>query len=176
MSRFVSLASIAIVSTPAAADLCTDITDDNERLVCFDTAYACVSLQSSVDRLECFDNAYSQPDSLNVLVDDEDMTPDAVTASIAPVAAELATSPEEFAERNSATSGGEITAKIVEVTTNAFKIDFIHLDNGHVWRENENSRVRFEVGQKVKIEEGILGSFNLTVEGSSKTVKVNRVK
>jgi hypothetical protein len=69
-----------------------------------------------------------------------------------------------------------IEAKIVEVKRNSQKIDYIRLDNGHVWREYQDYRTRFKVGQTVVIEEGVLGSFNMKVEGVTKLIKVKRVK
>jgi transcription antitermination factor NusG len=93
-------------------------------------------------------------------------------------AAEIYASPEEFAERKTSGVVEEegLTATILEVTTNPRKIDYLWLDNGHVWRETENSRVRFKAGRKVRIEEGIFRSFNMTMEGTDKIVKVRRVK
>jgi hypothetical protein len=86
-------------------------------------------------------------------------------------------SPEKFEKKKNLNAPGEyIEATIVEVITRAPKIDYIRLDNGHIWREIEDSRTRFKVGQKVKIEEGIFGSFNLTMKGTRKAVKVKRVK
>lgn len=188
MRRFATLALGVFVFGPTLTKACAHITDDDERLACFDAARDCASIRSSSDRLECLDNAYPEPG--DELVSDEQSIPDPVIDSnVAPttaprpdsnnvesVPAALYESPEEFGEETTITASGVLTAEITAVTTNAFEIDFIHLDTGHVWRENENSRVRFKAGQKVSIEEGILGSFNLTVEGSTKRVKVNRVK
>ena len=47
---------------------------------------------------------------------------------------------------------------------------------GQIWREVEDSNFRFREGRKVTISEGILGSFDLQMEGYNKIVKVRRVR
>lgn len=69
-----------------------------------------------------------------------------------------------------------IEAKIVQVQRNNYGIDHFKLDNGHVWRETSDTGVRFKVGQKVRIQEAILNTFNLKIEGQNKIVKVRRIK
>jgi hypothetical protein len=69
-----------------------------------------------------------------------------------------------------------IEATIVELKSNPFKVDYLRLDNGQVWREISDSRVRFKVGEKVIITEGVLGSFDLQTDSSSQFIKVKRLK
>ncbi len=89
----------------------------------------------------------------------------------------LTATPEEFAARKDDKPRHDVLeATIVEVSTNALKIDYFRLDNGSVWRETEDSRVRFAAGQRVTLQKGILGSTNLTVAGSDRAVKVKRVR
>jgi len=163
--------SILILSTGifnlAIAEVCTQITDDEQRLACFDETYACAAVESDRGRLECFDSVYSESGSSSIIVGD-DSVPDVATP---------AASSEELSGKSALYARDEdIEATIVEVTTSALKIDYVSLDNGQVWRETENSRARFKVGQKIKIQEGILGSHNLTMEGKDTIVKVRRVK
>jgi len=100
-------------------------------------------------------------------VSDNDKTPNS---------AENPTAPDNFGTRTVDAPMEHVEAIIVEVTTSAHKIDYLRLDNGQIWRENEDNRIRFKSGQKVKIEVGILSSFNLTTDGSNKILKVRRVK
>ena len=107
----------------------------------------------------------------------ESVTCPAIADSKPAARVELTATPEEYAERNNGRiTDNRIESTIVDTTTNAHNIDFLRLANGHVWRENEDTRVRFSTGRKVTIEEGMFGSFNLTMEGESRTVKVNRVE
>ena len=180
-------------SNLAFAEACIQIVDDEERLACFDATRACATIQSNSGRLDCFDSAYLDADSSNAQAEDRNMpveVPVEPEASVdhssqvqlsdndkKPESAEDSTSPEKFGKKKSLDAPKEyIEATIVEVITNALKIDYLRLDNGHIWRENEDSRVRFKVGRKVKIEEGVFNSFNLTMEGTRKAVKVKRVK
>lgn len=158
---------LLVLSGNANAASCWQIESDVARLTCFDAARRCASIESDADRLACFDEAYAG--------DADNESPAAATHSPAP--AELSASPEDYADRTAGRSGRErIEATIVGITTNAHDIDFLTLDNGHVWRENEDSRVRFGTGSRVTIEEGMFGSFNLTMDGAPRSVKVKRVK
>ncbi len=193
MNRSILFLLVTCFSDLAIAEACIQFVDDEERLACFDATRACAAIQSNSGRLDCFDNAYLDADSSNAQAKVRDMPvevpmePDASVDPSSqvqlsdndkkPESAENSTSPEKFGKDAHLDAPEDyIEATIVEVTTNARKIDYLRLDNGHIWRENEDSRVRFKVGQKVKIEEGILGSFNLTMEGTRKTVKVKRIK
>jgi hypothetical protein len=69
-----------------------------------------------------------------------------------------------------------IEATIVRLQTNANRIDYIKLDNGQVWREVEDGRLRFKKGQKVRIELGLLSTYKLHIVGRKLSVKVKRTK
>lgn len=167
MRGVVCLACLLVFSGNARAGSCWQIESDIARLSCFDAARHCPSIDSDAERLACFDETYAGN------FDNE--PPAADTDSPAPV--ELSASPEDYAKRTGGRSRSErIEATIVGLTTNAHDIDFLALDNGHVWRETEDSRVRFDTGSKVTIEEGMFGSFNLTMEGAPRSVKVKRVE
>lgn len=193
MSRITFFFLVAGFSNLAFAEACIQIVDDEERLACFDASRACATIQSNSGRLDCFDSAYLDADSSNSQAEVPDVPVEVLVEADAsvdhssqvqlsdndekPESAEDSTSIEKFGKETRLDAPEEyIEATIVEVITNALRIDYLRLDNGHIWRENEDSRVRFKVGRKVKIEEGILGSFNLTMEGTRKIVKVKRVK
>ena len=85
-------------------------------------------------------------------------------------------SPGEFGRKKSSKDPVEyIEGAIVEVMRNAQKIDYIRLDNGQTWRENEDNRVRFKIGQTVRIEKGVFNTFNLRIDGVRKLIKVRRI-
>lgn len=52
----------------------------------------------------------------------------------------------------------------------------ITLDNGQVWRKVDSNNLKVKVGKTVTISRAIFGSFALTQEGSSRRVKVKRLK
>lgn len=193
LSRITFFILVAGFSNLVFAETCIHIVDNEERLACFDATRVCATIQSNSGRLDCFDSAYADAYSSNVqtnvrdLPAEESVEPDASADHSGQVQlsdddrksepVENSTSREKFGRKTRLDATIEyIEATIVEVMTNALKIDYLLLDNGHIWRENEDSRVRFKVGQNVKIEQGMFGSFNLTAEGTRKTVKVKRVK
>ena len=69
-----------------------------------------------------------------------------------------------------------IEASIIRIQTNANRVNYLELDNGQVWRETEKGRLRFKIGQKVRIESGLLSSYKLKVVGKKLSVKVKRLK
>ena len=176
------------------AEVCTLVEDDAERLACFDASARCSSIESDRDRLQCFDRVYaavydsgdpgieqavdvSEDADGNVTDTAELPEPDNredVAGDSAVVVA--ANSPEDFGKREPAEVQEYIEATIVEIRTTGLKIDYLRLDNGQVWREVNDSRIRFEEGRGVTITEGVLGSFDLQMEGYNRIAKVRRVK
>lgn len=102
------------------------------------------------------------------------------------------TTPEQFGkertEQAQATRAAEeqreidsISAGVTEVSYTPFGKFIVFLDNGQVWRqvEGDADRTRFKSNprdNRVTIERGALGSYNLTMNGSGKVYKITRVK
>lgn len=166
MRAAIILCWLLVIAGEARSETCPEAVSASDKSTCFDTARECASIDSGSVRLACFDKIYGSG-HVTANADDND--------AAAPV--ELIATPRQFADRKpDDTRGDRIEATIVEVKTNAHDIDFLTLSNGHTWRENEDSRVRFSTGRKVRIEEGMFGSFNLTMEGAPRSVKVKRIK
>ena len=181
-------------SGPALAEVCTHLEDDAERLACFDAGVRCSSIDSDSDRLRCFDQVYDRvyddaESGIEQAVDtsrhsdggtavdsvqSEPNGPDDAAGNTGTVAA--ASSPEDFGKREPSDVQEYIEATIVEIRTTGLKIDYLRLDNGQVWREVNDSRIRFKEGRRVTITEGILGSFDLQMEGDNRIAKVRRVR
>ena len=167
---------------------CTQIASDADRLACFDAAFAVEQAIKAAG--EVGQASAKKPAAEIVTREDEFAAREAelaareaeVAARVAAVAQQEATSEveseEEFGKRWK--DGDEpmdfIEATIVELKSNPFKVDYIRLDNGQVWREISDSGLRFKVGDKIIITEVILGSFDLQVETSSRYIKVKRLK
>lgn len=178
----------------AFAQTCADIQDDTERLACFDVAGNCTSIQSVTERLACWDRARAGGDDLPSLPAEERrevpvQPPSAQAQVLEPVDGSVvdgdsgvvetvsADSPDKFGEKKPLDAPKEyIEATIVEIKTTGLKIDYLRLDNGQVWRETQDSRMRFKEGRKVTITEGILNSYDLQMEGYNKIVKVKRIR
>jgi hypothetical protein len=74
-----------------------------------------------------------------------------------------------------------ITAGVTEYAYTPFGKFIVFLDNGQIWRqlEGDADRAYFRKSAKdnrVTIERGLIGSYNLTLNDSSKVYKVTRVK
>lgn len=74
-----------------------------------------------------------------------------------------------------------ITAGLTEYAYNPFGKFLVILDNGQIWKQlqGDSGRAHFRrkaSDNKVTISRGFLGSYNLTINGSNKVYKVNRVK
>jgi len=139
---------------------------------------SCVQIQQPMDRLKCFDDAYS--------VIQHNKTNSGVTQRPTKDKQSLTGSQDSplqnDAEKNfgkdqsAADSKKYISSTMVSVQHGAYGIDYFKLDNGQVWRESEDSLIDFRVGQKIRIEKGIMNSFFLRIEGIRKRIKVKRVK
>jgi hypothetical protein len=141
-------------------------------------AQVCTKIEDAAERLVCYDeqNRVSAPAPA------ERQAPAPVEEALAPApgaASETnikAESPEEFGRKEPDYGPKEyIEATIVQVATRG-EIDYLRLDNGQVWRELQNSHMRFREGRTVRITGGILNSYDLKMEGYNKIVKVKRVK
>jgi hypothetical protein len=74
-----------------------------------------------------------------------------------------------------------ITANVLEYAKTSRGLSVFILENGQIWRqlEGDTSVVRDPVPgapMKVTIENGFLGSYNLTIEGRNGLIKVTRLK
>ena len=146
---------------------CADITDSAERLKCFDAAVprARSALAAPPEKpkdeggiLQWF--GFPRPDKPVVKAEDFGKPP-------AP--------PEEPKEIT------EITSTVLEFAKNPLGKAVFVLDNGQVWRQlaADNSTIlepSSGVKMKVTIEKGILGSYNLTIDGRNGLIKVSRLK
>jgi hypothetical protein len=175
----------------AFADSCAGIDDADKRLACYDNGRSCFDLLSDESRLQCYDAAYSNSPAARKITQEEQ-----IISSTAPAESSEELSSREAEKDNSKDvplvddSDGEsefgrkqtesktrkfIESTITEVKRDANKIDYLWLENGQVWRETENFRVRYKVGNSVTIEKAVFGSYNLKSEGIVKLIKVRRI-
>jgi hypothetical protein len=185
------LATPALAQTTAetlrALDQCASIADEHQRLSCFDGLGR--DVKSALMRMP---GAHAGPptaqeqknwfgfDLGNLLgtAPAQQTTPDkfgseALQASQPPPqqsAAEEPPPPEAI---------DSITAKVTEYSYTPFGKFIIFLDNGQVWRqvEGDTDKADFHGSDNtVAISRAVLGSYALSINGSSKTYKVKRIK
>ena len=167
---------------------CMQIASDQKRLECLDGVFGGLSEELTTSDVP---TPVTSDSSSEIARREAEVS--ARETEVAAREAEIAAREAEFAQQDaSAEANAEdefgkrwrdgdepmdfIEATIVELKSNPFKVDYMRLDNGQVWREISDSRVRFKVGDKVIITEGILGSFDLQTDSSSQFIKVKRLK
>lgn len=162
-----SIVLIVLIGLPGLtlAQVCTDIEDDAERLACYDEKN---EASSTIPKVLAAPEVQQVP-----LAPAEASVRDPDNRAGTPIAADA---PDDFGRTEPFDAAREyIEAIIVEIATSG-NIDYLRLDNGQVWREVEESHLRFKEGRKVTITDGILGSYDLRMEGIKNIVKVRRTR
>jgi len=180
----------------AVADSCAGIDDENKRLACYDNGRSCFEILSDEARLQCYDKAYSHSAQSPSPVAQKIMQEEQISSSAQPAESSEVLSSRDgekiSSKKESAVvdSAGDsefgiktkesktqkfIESTITEVKRDANRIDYLWLENGQVWRETEDFRVRYKVGNSVRIEKAVFGSYNLKTAGIVKLIKVRRI-
>jgi hypothetical protein len=144
----------------------------------------CAEVADSADRLKCFDRAAT-------------LAKTALAPSSQPTGEKRSfldwfgfskpptppQTPEEYGKSAPPNPEGitGITANVLEYARTPRGLSVFILDNGQIWRqlEGDTSVVRDPVPgapMKVTIENGFLGSYNLTIDGRNGLIKVTRLK
>ena len=133
---------------PSGFDSCAQITDDKERLACFDREYA---LQK--DRKQTGGPAPASPPA--------QLSPEQAMGLTPGKILQLQGSPSD-------TDLKELTARIQGVSSNASGRAVITLDNGQVWQQVEaDSKFAVRPGDSVRITKAVLGSFFMSVSANA---------
>jgi len=163
ISLFVAGAAHADSTRDALAEIgrCAGIEDSSARLKCFDTAQpranSALSAQQAKearDRVDGF--GFSRP-------------PEAVTRA------------EDFGKPPPPPEITQITATVLELARTVRGRSIFVLDNGQVWRQLDGDDTdvldpRPGKTMKVAIATGLLGGYNLTIEGRNALIRVRRLK
>jgi pyruvate/2-oxoglutarate dehydrogenase complex dihydrolipoamide acyltransferase (E2) component len=189
------MAAAVAEPVPAALQACVRITQDSERLACFDREIAALAAGSrpavSAGAGAAAATAAAAAPSAKAAAPAAGAAPPAASAA-APTAGAAAptagahplTAEEEMglsaagirkleAEKGispAAKPPKELTAHLASVSRNSAGRAVFTLDNGQVWRQSE-TRQRFEAraGEAVKITPGGLGSFWLSTDAHNQT-------
>ena len=161
-------ASVVVAIWLAASS--TVVADEHEPFV--DAVLDCRPLESAEQRLQCYDaivDGYAPGGAVAAGAME--------TAAAGSVEAE---DPEDAfglpPEQDDSEELRQIEATIVKITPISAGWVSIVLDNGHQWRQTNNSTIPLSVGDEVLIRRGIMGSHTLTKDGNSRTMKVKRVQ
>jgi hypothetical protein len=151
----------------AVARDCADIQDGAERLACYDAEH-----EAARRKNETPPPAPSDPSRAG---SNPPPAPGREVSADTDVAVP-ADAPAEFGKKEMVDRPAEYIEASIEKVTEAGGLDYLTLDNGQVWREIQDSHLRFRPGGKVTISEGVLSSFDLKLQGYNKIAKVKRVR
>jgi len=177
MRLFAAILVPFFMATPAHADPARDALSEVAK---------CADVADSTERLKCFDRAAALAKS-------------ALTSTPQPAAEKRSLldwfgfskpatppkTPEEYGKPAPAQPDAEaitsITFNVLEFARTSRGLSVFILENGQIWRQSEGdtSVVRDPTPgapMKVTIENGFLGSYNLTIEGRRGLIKVTRLK
>jgi hypothetical protein len=173
-TRFGLLAVLCGLPGVTFAKQCADIHDDAERLACYDAEH-----RAARHVTEAPPTAPPAPAVVETPPPTEAPPPTKAPPAKAPPDSEAAVpaeAPAEFGKREVPERPPEFIEASIEKVVEAGGLDYLTLDNGQVWREIQDSHLRFRKGGKVTISEGVLNSYDLQLEGYNKITKVKRVR
>jgi hypothetical protein len=180
----------------AFADSCAEIDAENKRLACYDNGRSCFEILSNESRLQCYDRAYpksvqSPSPAAKEITQEEQIVNSTQSAESSEAISSKSGEEDHGKEMPVVVDSDEesefgkiskesktqkfIESTITEIKRDRNKIDYLWLENGQVWRETENFGVRYRVGNSVRIEKAVFGSYNLKSEGIVKLIKVRRI-
>ena len=164
--RLVITGFLALLSSPAsaespAAEDCGLLADDQERLACYDAAFPADSAdEAPAPRSDVAHDALIQAeeDSTMETSDDADFGAEQVEQRI-----------------------DRLEARLVGDFNGWSGNTRFRLDNGQVWQQTKNYIRDYEPREpipqpRVTISRGLMGSYNLQVEGVKRIVQVKRIK
>ena len=165
-------ASISLLFIPLAVFAQTTFAADS------DAALKCLDVVSADERLACFDAAYAvQENAPTSAAEPSIVAATAATAAVVstPDAAAKTATEEEFGLPQSQVE--TLTSTITSVDEDALGRLTFHFENGQVWKQIETKRFRMTEDRPVAvIKHGALGSFKLSVEGGSRSTRVKRIQ
>lgn len=181
-SKLLVLAMLALSAAPAVAEdlsatisTCAGVGDDRARLACYDglAARAKAAAQPTAARPAAPPSIQPAPAPVAAVA-----PPPSAATKVDAFGAETIRKPDTPEAR--AQEVDEIKAKVATVNFSPSNRFTVTLDNGQVWRqiEADTSQARFHkgAGDKVEISRGMLGSYNLVIEGVNMLYKVRRVR
>lgn len=152
----------------AAIEKCRNTDNSLKRLVCYD------NVAKSIRQYDGANNELSQLPALTVK---RPTTP--ASAQAAQPAARAKAPENEFGlehKRDLTKEAAELQVTIAEKSKTARGKHKLTFSDGSVWQQTDETYLKFEVGQPVTVERGLLGAFYLSVEGLNKRMKVKRLK
>lgn len=139
-------------SLATALTECKKITEDTQRLACFDQIQPAIPTQQEQDSAVNLVQQKPEPESLEKTFGIEHKTSSASQQQT------------------------NIVSKLTKLTTTPLGSAIFTFENGQVWRQVTTEYYYAEVGRMYQIERGALNSFFLSEQGKRREIKVRRDK
>ncbi|TRX55092.1 hypothetical protein [Thalassomonas sp. M1454] len=167
-------ASVAMVD--ADVQKCAKLSDDKQRLACFDAWFSANNLTTSTSDNSAPEVAITTAESSPLITEPILPEPAAVTVQAPDPAKELE---NNFGNEHKKTQAEIDTDHFIFTIEKASKNPHgkwtLTFTNGQKWSTISSGRIKLKSGQQVKISRGMFNSFSLTTENSNRSVKVKRI-
>ena len=142
----------------------------------------CSTIADGSERLTCYDGIVNKPKA-KVEVEVEVEAKVEVEKSILPatVTDKIAVSPEDaFGQEHLKKHNEQLVNSVINVITRVKKLNYDRLqltfENGQVWRQTENVKIKLVIGDSVELTKGFFSVIYLQKVGSNKRTKMKRIK
>ncbi|PCJ41040.1 MAG: hypothetical protein COA81_07825 [Alphaproteobacteria bacterium] len=166
---FFLLGTTLLTSNQAQADQiqsffgCAKITDNDQRLACFDLA---------AKKAVGSDIAQNRPHEVKVTKEQKVANFGKTQLRESPI--KKAREEQKKAEDKELK---EIRLKVEKFVYTASKKFVLFMDNGQIWKQKSGGRIRLPKGEfEVKIKKGMLGGYNIIVPTKKTLIRVKRLK
>ncbi|NQY86808.1 MAG: hypothetical protein HRT51_03510 [Colwellia sp.] len=134
----------------------------------------CSTIASDDVRLSCFDKLVLATAKQSVV---------AVTAVVPPIVnnkqaklAQIDDFAKEHLKKTKEQGLSSILATVSKVRKSLRGQWLIYLENDQKWQQTDTAKIKFKVGDNVRLKKGALGAIYLYKEGSHRSIKVKRLK
>ena len=162
-SSFAALSFFSFLYADAIANNCTQISNDEKRLACYDSIFMEEPKESEVERI-------IQIDKPQPKISQKDSPPQVK-------AREEFGLPKKLIEDSKKIS---LKARIVSVKQLSNKKVSVQLDTGQTWRTiealNRGQLSKLKGSNNIEINEALISGFVLKVEGKKLSIRVRRIK
>ena len=162
-SLFAALSFFSFLHADAIVNDCTQISNDQKRLACYDSFFMEKQKEREVERIIQIDK-----------------TPPKISKKDMPLQAKAS---EEFGLPKKLTEDSKkisLKSRIISVKQLSNKKVSIQLDNGQTWRTvetlNRGELSKLKSSNNIEIKEALFSGFVLKVEGKKLSIRVRRIK
>ncbi|WP_417763406.1 hypothetical protein [Shewanella sp.] len=129
----------------------------------------CVQITNDTQRLACFDELSASINTANIQIEVATPATSSVPSPSSSAVDRFGAKPKEAINEPD-----EIKLTVASINKSPRGALIITFENGQIWRQLQAQRYRLRPGDKVTIEKAALGSFLLRAEGRNQSTRVQR--